>query len=253
MFSLTPLAYVPNRIREHVESVFVSNMPFTLNYVKNISHKQVSKATNKQGIRCRFKNKQTPYIPNIYSAYPNDLYQFSCPTSKHFNVKLDDLLTVLCTTNTTHTIDITSGYHDATDWSAIDILFGDTLVTVNDSTQLKLKYTKLPIHKGLIRKLQIDEWHCDAVFAHTKITFSKIIASIRNLSRQSMIAKLYSYLNLTDKLYNTRSKSHGHRLSIAYTELSSTTKSKGLPKASLSELNMSLLCQGKNCAELSDT
>lgn len=245
MFSLTSLAYVPNRIREHVESVFVSNMPFTLNYVKNISHKQDSKATNKQGIRCRFKNKQTSYIPNIYSAYPNDLYQFSCSTSKHFNVKLDDILTVLCTTNTAHTINITSGYHDATDWSAIDIPFGDTLVTVNVSTQLTLKYTKLPVHKGLIRKLQIDDWHCDTVFAHTKITVSKSIASIINLSRQSMIASI--------SLTNCTAHVPSHRLPIAYTELSSTTKSKGLPKAFLSELNMSLLCQEKNCAELSDT
>ena len=208
MFSLTPLAYVPNRIREHVESNFVSNMPFNLNYAKNISHKQVSEGTNKLGIRCRFKKTQAPYIPTIYSTYSKDLYHFSCTKAKHYNVKLDDLLTILCTTSNTPSIEITAGCHDATDWSAIDILFGDTIIAVNN-TKIKLKHpaVKHMIHKGYINKMQIDEWHCDAAFAHTKLTFSKIIASLRNIDHNSKVARLYSYLNLTDKLCNARAKS----------------------------------------------
>lgn len=103
-------------------------------------------------------------------------------------------------------INVKPGSHDATDWCAVGELFGDTVVTINDTFQLKLRNAVIPIHKHVVSSMRIDEWNCSAVFAASSFTFSKIIASVRHCGRLSRIAKLYTCLNLTDRLYNTFSK-----------------------------------------------
>ena len=216
MYALTPLCFCRNMVREHVEDVFVSELNFTLNYCNTISHKHISSKPNPSslGMECRFKAKRPgdTLIPQLNSLRPFDFYHYTYKFSKDISedishVKLDDLLLTVCKKKQHITIHIQSGHHDATDWCAIDMLFGDTTVTCNGSRNtVKLRNIKALIHRNLITTIKVTDFQCDAVFATSKLTFAKIIHSLKNCSHTSRVAKLYTCTSLCDKLHNPHSK-----------------------------------------------
>jgi hypothetical protein len=206
-YAFIPLAYVPNRSREHYEDFIVKKFKFSLNFANLNTHTSIMDKDTPSRLgfynRFRISNPTTKILPNLLTYATCDLYCYACAQTSDFNPKLNDLLRTSATSKDI-TIHVTAGSQDATDWCMIDEFFGHSIITTPTGLQCTLSEIKLAIHKKCITSFTVTKLICPAFYQDTKITYSKLFHSLSNtMTDTARTAKLYSYLDAAEYIYNT--------------------------------------------------
>ena len=205
-YSFMPLAYVPNRSREHYESFIVKSFKYRLNYANlNNPHSiKVKDTPSRKGFYSRFRrlNPHQKLLPNLSTDRSLNLATYSCPQTSDFNPKLNDLLRISSLSKNI-SIHITPGTADATDWCQVDEFFGNSDITTPFGLHSTLSNIKPAIRKGLITSFTITKLVCPIVYQETKLTYTRLVGALHNLSDKAKAAKLYTYLDAAELIYNT--------------------------------------------------
>ena len=205
-YAFMPLAYVPNRTREHHESFIVKSFKYRLNYTNLNTHSSIKDkdTPSRLGFFNRFRkyNPQQKLLPNLSTSKTLDLFNYTCPQTNDFNPKLNDLLRTSGSSKDI-TIHITPGSADATDWCQVHEFFGRSTITTPFGLHSTLSEIRPAIRKKCITSFTVTKLICPIIYRDTKLTYTKLFHSISNDCDTSKTAKLYSYLDAAELIYNT--------------------------------------------------
>ena len=205
-YAFIPLAYVPNRSREHHESFIIKTFKYRLNYANLNTHGSIKDkdTPSRMGFFSRFRrrNPHQKLLPNLSTSKTLDLFNYTCPQTKDFNPKLNDLLRTSSTSKDI-TIHITPGSADATDWYQVQEFFGCSTITTPFGLCTTLSEIRLAIRTECITSFTITKLICPLIYQDTRLTYTKLFGSISNDCDTTKIAKLYSYLDAAELIYNT--------------------------------------------------
>ena len=213
-YAFIPLAYVPNRTREHYERFIIHTFKYNLNYVNFDCYSLKRRDTpNRKGFYSRLRSTKPhlSFLPTLSSSRVLDLSIYTSIEDSNFNPRLDDLLrTTERVSNLT--IHVSSGAADATDWYQIQEFFGSSMITTPTGFTTTLPSIQEAIKKKCFSTFTITKLVCPKFYCNPEITYSALFSSLSNKPQQMRIAKLYAYLDASTLIYNTRERKRARNL-----------------------------------------